>query len=251
MLILAKPLNRAKLKYCYSEGLLGKTMIEARLETSNATLNPFDKKDGKDPERIEDIDLEVDPKMVEVLDLFFSISLGRFDLYKNLYSDKKTGDPLNAKHHERIGDLHKIVLNPISINTFMQFALVDSRYDAKYTGYSRDRVYPGRFISQLIVNSYREGNNDFVLNFPRPLAHVDYLRGDKNNEIKLTVRGQLGKHLASNSRNLIINVDAKAPLYLASNIKNSTIRLRDEYDFYTLKLRELKRKSNTKIRMLK
>jgi len=114
------------------------------------------------------------------------------------------------------------VFTPEQINTFLQTTIQheDSQIYANWTG---------RFVTQLIQNSYKHGHNAFILN-TTALRELHYLGSDirctSKKPIEITIVGNTGTHCGSDSANSIFNITGNTGTHCGYQSTFSTYNIR-------------------------
>ena len=125
-------------------------------------------------------------------------------------------------------DVRKIVLTPAEISAFL-VATIPYEKDGWYTGLT------GIFVSVLIQQSYRAGNNQFYLDV-EGLPKLDNLavliQGTAHKPIEVSVSGNIGGHLGHGATYALIQAASNYEFdFVGCRSQNSTIVLKgDMYD---------------------
>jgi len=115
----------------------------------------------------------------------------------------------------------EFILTPDQINTFLQQTIP----------YENHPKYPdntGRFITQLIQNSYIAGMNDFTLNTTalKELHRAVYrIKGPQTKPLKLTIIGNAGALFGFESINLLVNITGNSGSALGGHSSESTFNI--------------------------
>jgi hypothetical protein len=115
-------------------------------------------------------------------------------------------------------ELDPFILNPFEINDFIQFTAPFTESDS----------YPrllGIVSQKLIVNSYKEGYNNFKLDFRNlvaPSFFASDLKGKDKNPIQIEVKGDVSGNSFQYVKNAHIKVNGNVGTEFARHTENST-----------------------------
>ncbi|GAG50666.1 unnamed protein product, partial [marine sediment metagenome] len=169
-------------------------------------LNPFSKREGKEPEKEKKVELEVDETVERI-----------FEGYKKLRDTREYNEL-------KEGTSKLEVLKPAQIDKLLQWIRSET---------PRDKVenwITGDFLTGIIQDSYDAGYNDFVLTTADTEINEmgNGLEGTEENPIKLDIKGIAGYRCGDNSKNSEFNIEGNVEGNCGSKSKNSTFNIKGD-----------------------
>jgi len=176
------------------------------MTTLETTLNPFDKKEGKDPERIEEVDLERDENL--------SYNYNFYEEYSSILNSGEDIEP---------DKLILKILEPQKINILLQLMKRNFNQTATLV-----------IIDQLVKESYENGYNDFYLDFSDFLMNhlLNDFHGSPKNKLKVNINGNVGISLGQMSSNCVFRVNGKAKTNTGFSSVDCEFYIKDSVEEY-------------------
>jgi len=168
------------------------------MTTLEATINPFDKKDGKEPEKIDEIDLESDKDLKEILELYELL----YDSESRIKDFLENG--INISFSKIYDKFSSYDINNSKINYVLSY--ISKKGETNPT-------CAGRFVSALIQRYCDIGNNNLKLHMNGLV--LDELACNLNGckrmpRLNIEIYGDVGEDFAFESKYIDFTLYGKA-----------------------------------------